>query len=180
LVELVDSQSIKIGDTAADLLGSRNEAKLVIDALMSDRLRTADGRVRATNTLHRFGRSVPESADAHVRLLGDRSDRVVRNALFGIVFMCRRDLLPKLKGDIASAPAGTTRHNDLRDAIVALEANDPFIFSPGFEDQYNVWRLRPGAPSRPPKARRVGDNDPAPARKSGGGKCGTLSQTSSQ
>lgn len=139
LLKLMDSASTKIGDTAADLLGSRNESALLIEALLIDRLRTAVGRVRATNILNKFGRAVPESTRALVHCLGDRSDGVVSNALFGIVFMRRRDLLPKLREYIELTSPNSVRRENFRNAIRALEEDDPWIFAPGFADLANVW-----------------------------------------
>jgi len=141
LLSLLDSKSIKIGDTAASLLNRRKETALLIDALLNDRIRTALGRVRATNVLNWHGRAVPAATTAQIHCLDDRSDSVIRNALFGIVFLRRRDLIPKLKERLAVAERGSRRQLDFREAIKALEANDPLLFSPGFDDAGNVWRL---------------------------------------
>ena len=141
LLILLDSKSTKVGDTAAALLGRRTETGLVIDALLNNRIRTALGRVRATNILHWFGRSVPEAVEAHLHLLSDRSNDVLGNALFGIVFRRRRDLLPKLREHLAIASGDAAKQQILREAIEALEADNPALYSPGFHDANNIWRL---------------------------------------
>jgi hypothetical protein len=141
LLILLDSKSRKIGDTAAGLLDSRKETDRLIDALLNNRIRTALGRVRASNVLNWYGRAVPEATAVCVHLLNDRSNDVVDNALFGIVFMRRRDLLPKLREHLALAHGDQRRERYLTEAIKALEANDPSLFSPGFHDAKNVWRL---------------------------------------
>jgi hypothetical protein len=141
LLVLLDSKSIKIGDTAAGLLHQRTETELLINALLSDHIRTPIGRVRATNVLSGFGRAIPEAVDAYVHSLDDRSEGVLSNALFGIVFMRRRDLLAALQERFAVARPGSARHQLLRKAIEALRANDPSLYSPGFHDAANVWRL---------------------------------------
>jgi hypothetical protein len=43
----VNNRSIKVGDTAADLLSSRNECVLILNATLSDSLKTRNGKVRA-------------------------------------------------------------------------------------------------------------------------------------
>jgi hypothetical protein len=141
LLSLLDSKSIKIGDTAGDFLAGRDEAPLIVDAILNNRIRTALGKVRATNILNWFGRAVPEAVDAHLHLLNDRSNDVLGNALFGIVFWRRRDLLPKLREHLALVSDDAARQQTLREAIEALEADNPSLFSPGYHDANNIWRL---------------------------------------
>ena len=141
LVDLLESKSRKIGDTVAEIMRRRKETALVLDALLHDRFHTAPGKARATYILMAFGRAIPEAINGYVHVLGDRSNGVVSNALFGIVFMRRNDLLPNLREHLAKAPTGSPRHKLFGEAIDALEANDPSIFSPGFADTGNVWRL---------------------------------------
>ena len=97
VLPLLDSKSIKVGDTAACILFRRKATRLLIGALLQNRLRTAVGRIRATNVLNWFGRAEPSATDACIHCLDDRSVDVLDNALFGIVFMRRRDLIPELK-----------------------------------------------------------------------------------
>lgn len=141
LFSLLDSKSRKIGDTAAEILQRRKETALVLDALVHDRIHTVLGRVRATNILNAFGLAVPEAINGYVHVLGDRSNDVVSNALFGIVFMRRSDLLPELMKYLDAAATGSSRQKLFSEAIDALKANDPFVFSPGFSDTGDVWRL---------------------------------------
>ncbi len=150
LLDLLDSRSTKIGDTAAGFLASRGEAALLIGALLSDRIRTALGRVRAGNMLGCFGLSAPGAVMARVHMLADRSDDVVDTALFGIVLSRRKDLLPKLRDHLARLSPGTRRCDLFIEAIKALEANDPSLFSPDFFDIGNVWRLDEPAPPYQP------------------------------
>jgi hypothetical protein len=141
LLILFDSKSRKVADTAADLVARRKDTGLLIDALLSNHIRTALGRVRASNVLNWFGRAVPEAIGADLHLLADRSSDVVSNALFGIVFWRRRDLLPKLREHLALADGDIARQQNFSEAIKALEADNPSLFSPGFHDANNVWRL---------------------------------------
>ncbi len=146
LLDLLDSRSTKIGETAVMLLANRDEATLLIDALLGNRIHKAIGRVMASNVLNWFGLALPEATAARLHLLKDRSNSVVRNALFGIVFARRRDLLPTLRRHLEHLPPGSPRFEDFSEAIRALEADDPSLFSPGFLDAANVWRLGEAAP----------------------------------
>ena len=146
LLALLDSKSRKVADTAATWLDRRKETKLLVNALVSDRIHTALGRVRATNILNWFGLAAPEAVKAYLYLLSDSSADVVDNALFGIVFARRRDLLPTLREHLECLPGGSPRREDFTEAIKALEANDPSLFSRGFLDAGNVWRLNEPAP----------------------------------
>ncbi len=146
LVALLDATSAKVGDTAATLLRQRKEISLLIDACVNSRIRSARGRVRCMFVFNSSGLSAPETVAAYLHLLGDRSADVVYGALFGIVFARRRDLLPTLRERLGCLPAGSPRREDFSEAIKALEANDPSLFSPGFFDAGNVWRLNEPAP----------------------------------
>lgn len=141
LLQLLDSKSTRVGDTAASLLGSRKETSALIGALRTNRLTTARGKIRATNILKWFGRAVPDALKAYLHLLDDRSAEVMGNALFGIVFWRRRDLLPVLQEHLARAGSDPERREIFSRAIEALEADNPSLFSPGFQDGNNVWQL---------------------------------------
>ena len=146
LVALLDANSVKVADTAATLLRRRKEISLLIDACVNNRIRSARGRVRCMFVFDCSGIATPETVTAYLHLLGDRSADVVSEALFGLVFMRRRDLLPILREHLEHLPAGSPRCEDFSKAIRALEANDPSLFSPGFFDAGNVWRLDEPAP----------------------------------
>ena len=141
LLKLLDSKSIKIGDTATGILQRRKETAMVLDALLHDRFRTVLGRLRATHLLNCFGCSIPEAIDGYLHALNDRSTHVVSNALFGIVFMRRKDLIPTLMKHMNAASEGSPRYEQYNEAIDALKANDPSKYSPGFCDLGNIWRL---------------------------------------
>ncbi len=146
LVAFLDSKATRVADTAVSLLERRREVALVTRSLITNRLRTALGRVRGIFVLSGFGVSAPETVEAYLHLLSDRSADVVSEALFGLVFMRRRDLLPILREHLEHLPAGSPRCENFSEAIRALEANDPSLFAPGFLDAGNVWRLNEPAP----------------------------------
>jgi hypothetical protein len=148
LFELIESDSIKVGDSAASLLSRRKETNALISRLIDDRIRTRLGRLRAINTLTMRGASCPEALPAYVHCLDDRSNDVLSGSLFGIVFMRRHDLLPQLRARLEATDLAKGRRELLEKAVKALELDDPFFYSPnyaggemwGLEKRSNKWR----------------------------------------
>ena len=85
LITLLDGSSIKIGDSAAELLYfERRAMNAVYEAITEGKLKTALGRKRALFILMLAGPEFPKSLDACLQLLRDRSKIVVDEALFGL------------------------------------------------------------------------------------------------
>ena len=84
LLDLLDERSIKVGDTAAGLLSSREERAMILNAILSDRLTTRNGKVRALNFLCQRGRQMPEAINGYLHLVHDEHPDVVDCALFGL------------------------------------------------------------------------------------------------
>lgn len=141
LLLLLDAKSVRVADTAADLLSSRNKEEAVIDAVLGGQIKTARGRVRATNILTCVGKAVPRAEQMYLSLLGDRSVNVVSNALFGLVFWQNKENIPKIEQARARRPDGSNMTQYYDSAINALLKNDPRLFSPYFCDEDNVWQL---------------------------------------
>jgi hypothetical protein len=132
LLVLLDSASIKVGDTAASLLGRRDAFDCVYDALCDRRIRTALGRMRAIYILQLPARKYPRSFDACIRLLRDRSSIVFGQALWGLCLWSDSRSLPELKRVRDRDPEKVAL------AIRAIEAGDYRIYSPYFDDQ-GAW-----------------------------------------
>lgn len=143
LLRLLDSRSIKVGDTAADILGRRNQSSILIDAILQGQIRTSVGRTRAKNTLAGWGASLPEAIPAYMKLLDDRSDEVVGGALHALLFFRYQPALKVIEAQLASVKPGTRRYEYLDKARRAFQAGDPFIYSPGYarEPARKLWRL---------------------------------------
>jgi hypothetical protein len=125
LVALLDSPSIKIGDTAAGLLFNRKSLDAVYEALCLGSLKTALGRKRALYILiHCGGPRYPKGLEACVRLLRDRSKLVVGEALFGLCHWNDQSTLAALDSVTCRAVA-----EDVELARRAIKARDIRIFS---------------------------------------------------
>jgi hypothetical protein len=139
LIGLLDSRSIKIGDSAADLLTRKRQHPLLISTTLANRLATKLGKIRATNILFGSGRKYPEALKAYFALLKDRNDEVADNALLGLVYWGNREAIPAIKERQKTVKtAEAARRFDV--ACEALEKNDPKIFSPHFVDDAGIWK----------------------------------------
>jgi hypothetical protein len=143
LFALLDSSSIRVGDTAADILIRRNRHDLAIDGILNRKIKTANGRLRAMSMLSCLGKSVPMAELVYLDLLEDKSARVVDNALFGLVFWQNKENIPKIEAAMAKAKPRSKKMVFFEQAIEALRKDDPFLFSPHFADPNNVWELGP-------------------------------------
>lgn len=139
LLHLLDSKSNKVGDTAAMFLW-RKSCDLLVDALLERKLRTAAGRLRATNILNWNGRACKRAIEAYLFCLDDRSFYVFCNGLFGIVFLRRTDLLEFLQNRHDSCDRIEWREQYAL-AIASMKAGDPYLYSPNFHDAAGVWNL---------------------------------------
>lgn len=124
LISLMDSPSIKVGDTAAGLLEGRRAFDAVYDAVCDNRLKTALGRKRALYVLIHAGPGYRKGLDACVRLLRDRSRLVVDEALFGLCHWNDQSTLAALD-TVTCRGVG----EDVELARRAIKARDIRIFS---------------------------------------------------
>lgn len=141
LLELLNSRSIKVGDSAASILRSRGRTDAVVDAILSGKLRTKLGKIRGTYILHSFGRGCSRSVEAYLALLHDRSVEVVSDALFGLVFLQDERNTTHIQRARAEVQPGGAVLEYFDRAVEALRKQDPFIFSPYFRDVGDVWGL---------------------------------------
>jgi hypothetical protein len=130
LMQLFDSSSIKLGDTAADYLVKRRKHQMIIDAVHSRTLKTRNGKVRAANVLKGHllgGRCIDFSRtfDALMILAEDKNRDAVNTVLVGVVLWGGKSVLPKLR-ELYSK----TGFEDYQKAIRAIEENDIRILSP--------------------------------------------------
>lgn len=147
LADLLDSKSVKIGDSAVSILSSRGYLPALIDALLSGQIRTALGRLRVLTTASSYGLTYPQSIHAYWHCLHDRSIDVLSQALFGIVFLRRYDLIERL-AEVKRTSIRDRKKKALFDkAIAALTAKDPSLYVVYYRDAANVWRL-----NEPPQA----------------------------
>ena len=124
LISLLDSPSIKVGDTAACLLATRKAYDAVYDAVCESKLKAALGRKRALYLLIHAGPRYRKGLDACVRLLRDRSKLVVDEALFGLCHWNDQSTLAALDSVTCRGVA-----EDVALARRAIKARDIRIFS---------------------------------------------------
>jgi hypothetical protein len=83
LLALLDAQSNRIGDVAAQELVKRRQTSIVVNAILSGDIRTKRGKIRSMFVLKSFGRHCEACDAAYLKLMRDRSFDVARDALFG-------------------------------------------------------------------------------------------------
>ncbi len=143
LLEALDSRSIKIGDTAASLLSRRKRYPEVREAVLSGRITTKLGKIRSTNVLCRLGKSWERAKEVYLHLIWDKNAEVAGNATFPLVFWQDKSVIPAIREAVECAPPGSRIRGRFLTAIEALEKQDPFIYSDGFHDMWDTWKLDP-------------------------------------
>ncbi|REJ95136.1 MAG: hypothetical protein DWQ29_02220 [Planctomycetota bacterium] len=141
LLELLDSRSIKVGDTAASLLSRRGKTNAIVDSVLAGHVSTKVGKIRAINILSSAGTSCVRAREAYLSLLYDKNHDVVDSALFGLVFLQDRRSIGAIRDAMATQTEGSETHARCLTAIEALQQQDPFIFSPYYHDAGDVWGL---------------------------------------
>jgi len=172
LLDLFDSPSIKVGNSACDILSSRAGDAFkdeMVDALLAGRFKTRLGRMRASHVVLRGGKRVRRAHEAYLHLLHDRSAEVVDNALFGLVFLNDKAHLSALEAARDALPDDSKMKARFVGGIQALQAGNPFILSSGYDDATNAWGLMDSplktvAEAAEDAARRAGRPGPCEAR----------------
>ena len=129
LLDLLDSGFRKVVEVAAGELHKRGCVRLVAEVLLSHEIKTTPGKVAAFNICFAYGRGCPRIKDICLQYLHDSSSTIVVGALFGLVFLGEKDVIPALK----TAAEHIRRPDDCRkkailSAIKALEYGNPFLY----------------------------------------------------
>lgn len=141
LFRWLDSLFTLLGDGSAEELKMRGLFSEVGDAILGNAIRTSKGRIRALFVLHGFGNRIPNWWRPFEHALYDRSPGVVDNALFGLVFGQRQESKPLLQEILSSLKKEGERRDSFQSALESLDSRNPFLFSPYFSDDNNVWGL---------------------------------------
>jgi hypothetical protein len=139
LVQLLDSKSIKVGDSAAGILTREQVHSLVIPAILEREITTKLGKLRATNILFSLGRQYPEAMTAYLALLEDKNDGAARNVLLALVMWRDVRVIPLIKARQAKVKSVKDAEAFQR-ACEAIEKSEPSIFSPYFSDDSGIWK----------------------------------------
>ncbi len=146
-IDLLDSSSVRVGDTAAGLLSGHEAAMRLIELIETSQLRTWKGRMRALYVLSGLGIDCPDALRAYRHCLHDKSEGVFGRALFGMVLMRDRASLPLIESLAARNQPGSYRHKKLLLAKKALETGNPYTFSPYY---LGLWRQVENRPTAAP------------------------------
>jgi hypothetical protein len=139
LIQLLDSRSIRIGDSAAGLLSTDQAVSDLISAVRNNQISTQLGKIRASNVLSIFGRRFPEALEAYLVLLRDRNDEAAANTLLQLVFWGDKRVIPLIEERKKTIKSPDVI-KDFERAVQALGKSDTFIFSPCFRDADGIWK----------------------------------------
>jgi len=139
LVELLDSKSIKVGDSAAVLLMRKKSYPLLISAALEGKVTTKVGKIRTKNILFGTGRRYPEAHKVYLLFLNDQSDEIAHNSLLALVFWGDKQAIPIIqeRGKQVKLPEDAREFDR---ACVALQNSDPTSFNPHFADDTETWK----------------------------------------
>jgi len=141
LILLLNAKSTKVGDTAADILWKRGCLDALMEAVFAGTLNRKNGKMRALNILLMAGKGNPNSIEVYCTMLQDKSVDVVDSALFGLVFWQDKGHVRVIREARTHCKHDTKRIGLFDKAIEALTNEDPFIYSTGFHDLGDVWKL---------------------------------------
>jgi len=139
LLQLLDSKSTKVGNTAADFLANKQGLPLVISAIMENKIETKLGKIRAKNILFGFGRKNPEALNAYLKLLQDQNDEIAYNSLLALVVWGDRRVIPAIKERQATVKS-VEDAKKFQLACEAIEKSNLAIFSPHVSFSRDAWK----------------------------------------
>lgn len=135
LVELLNSSSTRIGDTASSILQQRNKLQEIAIATLNGIYTRKYGKIRAANTLCHQSSPTDLCEEALLSLIRDSNEEIAGNALFNLIVLGRKSSAGKLQKLKPKVSSSFLPFIDL--AIQALKQGDPSIYSPNFRHRRN-------------------------------------------
>ncbi|MGH8018473.1 MAG: hypothetical protein ACREIA_09315 [Opitutaceae bacterium] len=132
LVRLLNSKSVKVGDTATSFINEREALPSVVAAFDQHLITTRNGKMRVAYLLRQNKRSVEGALRVLLELVKGRVADVADNALFGIVLIggaAAKNALAEIETSPEVNPKTKAR---IGRAIEAIEKNNPRIYSPNY------------------------------------------------
>ena len=131
LVELLNSKSVKVGDTAASLLSTRNRIDVVLQGFARGQVTTRNGKMRVVYIVGRK-HNTNAAMDVLMTLVKDRVFDVADSALFAIVKVGGSTVRGKLAELQQSPDVIPSIRPRIERALKAIDENDPRVYSPNF------------------------------------------------
>lgn len=138
LLHLMNAKSIKVGDTAADLIARRGVYDDLIHATLNGHFVTKLGKIRAINVLSSTGRKHRKALDVYLAMLQDENEDVVDTALLPLVLWGESRIASAIRQRMETATQSRMKE-DLARASQALATGDVRVYSPHFEDPAEIW-----------------------------------------
>ena len=143
LISYLNSNSVKIAEMAIITLYHREDFWTVVEEvldknLLKNRLRLA--KICFLSGGYHFGKT-DLGIKTSISFLNDKSLEVVGYALWGIVFYNDVKYIELVAETQKKHSQKTEIYSRFTKAIQALKQGNPFLYSSGFSDPENVWKL---------------------------------------
>jgi hypothetical protein len=141
LFSLLAHRARKVGDSAASEIYRRGLTERAAAEVIAGKLSKPTALVRVASLMHRIGKDAANAAEFYARLIEYRQSSVVDSGLFGLVFLQDKTNIGVITRALEASSRDLESMEMMKRAIAALEAGDPFVYSPNFHDRSDAWRL---------------------------------------
>ena len=141
LISYLNSNSVKIAERAIITLRCREDFWNIVEEVLNKKLlKNRLAKICFLSGVYHWGKT-ELGIKTSISFLNDKSLDVVEGALWGIVFYNDVKYIELVKKTQKKYSQETEIYSYFTKAIQALKQGNPFLFSSGFLDRENVWKL---------------------------------------
>ena len=141
LISYLNSNSVKIAEMAIITLKYREDFWNIVEEVLNKKLlKNRLAKICFLSGVYHWGKT-ELGIKASISFLNDKSLDVVEEALWGIVFYNDVKYIKLIVETQKKYSQETEIYSRFTKAIQALKQGNPFLYSPGFLDRENVWKL---------------------------------------
>ena len=141
LISYLNSNSVKIAEVAIITLKYREDFWNIVEEVLNRKLlKNRLAKICFLSGVYYFGKT-DLGIKTSISFLNDKSLDVVGYALWGIVFYNDVKYIELVAETQKKYSQETEIYSRFTKAIQALKQGNPFLYSPGFLDRENVWKL---------------------------------------
>ena len=141
LISYLNSNSVKIAEMAIITLRCREDFWNIVEEVLNKKLlKNRLAKICFLSGVYHWGKT-ELGIKTSISFLNDKSLDVVEEALWGIVFYNDVKYIELVKKTQKKYSQETEIYSYFTKAIQALKQGNPFLFSSGFSDPENVWKL---------------------------------------
>ena len=141
LISYLNSNSVKIAERAIITLRCREDFWNIVEEVLNKKLlKNRLAKICFLSGVYHWGKT-ELGIKTSISFLNDKSLDVVEEALWGIVFYNDVKYIELVKKTQKKYSQETEIYSYFTKAIQALTQGNPFLYSSGFLDRENVWKL---------------------------------------